>query len=71
MNDGETAVMAAALGGHTATVKELAVLGADVKAANNDGWTAVMAAAQGGHTATVKELAGLVGDVAADKDSFS
>ncbi len=46
-NDGQTAVMAAAMGGHTATVKELHSLGADVKAAANDGMTAVMAAAFG------------------------
>ncbi len=32
MNDGETAVMAAAHGGHTATVKELAGLVGDVAA---------------------------------------
>ncbi len=41
---GRTAVMDAALGGHTETVKELAALGADVKAATNDGKTAVIIA---------------------------
>ena len=61
-NDGGTAVMPAAVGGHTATVKELAALGADVKAADNNGGTAVIYAALGGHTATVTELAALSAD---------
>ena len=54
--------MKAATSGHTATVTELAKLGADVKAAANDGQTAIMAAAAGGHTATVTELVGLGAD---------
>ena len=64
-SDGTTPTMKAATSGHTATVKELAVLGADVKAADNDGGTAVMLAAMGGHTLTVKELAVLGADVKA------
>ena len=57
-----TAVIAATMGGHTATVTELAALGADVKAADNEGKTAVMLAAAEGHTATVNELVGLGAD---------
>ena len=38
-NDGVTAVMAAAQGGHTATVKELAWLVGDVAADNEDSFS--------------------------------
>ena len=58
-----TAVIFAAWGGHTATVKELHSLGADIEAAEKNGMTAVMLAAGGGHTATVKELHSLGGRV--------
>ena len=49
-SDGTTPTMKAARCGHTATVKALAWLGADVKAADNDGMTAVIFAAMGEHT---------------------
>jgi ankyrin repeat protein len=53
-----TAVIAAAMGGHTATVKELQSFGADMNTSSKDGMTAVMLASFGGHTLTVKELLG-------------
>ncbi len=62
-SDGTTPTMKAATCGHTETVKELAGLGADVKAVRNDGGTAVMLASQGGHTATVAALAAVGADV--------
>ena len=55
--------MAAAMGGHTATVTALHSLGADVKAAANNGETAVIYAAAGGHTATVTALHSLGADI--------
>jgi ankyrin repeat protein len=68
-SDGTTATMLAAQCGHTATVKVLHALGADVRAADNNGVTAAIWASRGGHTATVKELHALGADVrAADND---
>ena len=40
-NDGRTAVMLAARGGHAEAIRALAGLGADVRAADNDGDTAL------------------------------
>jgi hypothetical protein len=58
-NDGITALMLAALYGHTGTVNALAgTHNANVDAANEHGGTALMYAAGHGHTATVNALAG-------------
>ena len=56
--DGSTALMLAAQGGHTAIVLAMGLeCGADVSATKLDGSTALMLAAQGGHTATSMALA--------------
>ena len=55
-NDGETALMVAALNGHTVTVKALIQAGADVNAKNNKGETALMFAAKYEYTETVNTL---------------
>ena len=56
---GWTALMLAALNGHTATVTALAgTHGANVDAVDRFGRTALMLAAKHGHTATVTALAG-------------
>ena len=60
---GQTAVMCAAVGGHTATAETLVELGADVNAADGGGVTAMMCAAVGGHVETLRALAALRGDV--------
>ena len=55
--DGYSAIMLAARGGHTATVLGLVKeCGADVNTATRNGYTAVILAVKGGHTATVKVL---------------
>ena len=56
-NDGWTALMFAARGGHEAVAKLLLEHGADVNAAaNSDGWTALMVATRLGHEAVAKLL---------------
>ena len=55
-DDGSTALMSAALGGHEAVAQLLLQHGADVAAANNDGLTALMCAAGGGHEAVAQLL---------------
>ncbi len=61
--EGWTAVMSAAMNGHTDTVLALAELGADVHAAQEDGTTAMIKAAVNGRTETVRALAQLGADV--------
>ena len=55
-NDGFTALILAAVFGHTEIVKALIQAGADINAKNNDGWTALMVATIRGNTETVKAL---------------
>jgi ankyrin repeat protein len=50
---GDSAIMAAALNGHTDLVKKLRGRGADI---NNPGWTPLIYAATGGHDAIVEYL---------------
>ena len=64
-NDGSTALMCAARGGHEAVAQLLLQHGADVAAANNDGLTALMCAAGGGHEAVAQLLLQHGADVAA------
>ena len=64
-NDGATALMLAALGGHEAVAQVLLQHGADVAAADNNGGTALMGAAQGGHEAMAQLLLQHGADVAA------
>ena len=55
-NDGSTALMLAALGGHAALIQLLLQHDADVAAADNDGDTALSFAARGGHEAVAQLL---------------
>jgi ankyrin repeat protein len=55
-NDGITALMLAAHGGHEAVAQLLLQHGADVAAASNAGGTALMLAAVGGHVAVAQLL---------------
>ena len=56
MNDGATALMAAAIGGHVDVAKLLLENGADARAARQNGATALMLAAQSGHADVCKLL---------------
>ncbi len=53
---GDTALMWAALNGHTDIVELLLAAGADVNAQNNDGTTALMMAERRGHTDVVRAI---------------
>ena len=55
-NNGVTALMAAAAGGHEAMAHILLHHGATAGAADNDGWTALMDAAAGGHVTMAQLL---------------
>ena len=71
-DDGSTALMLPAQGGHEAVAQLLLQHGADVAAANNDGATALMLAAQGGHEAVAQLLLQHGADAkAARNDGFS
>ncbi len=68
-DDGDTALMKAAIGGHTDTVKALIDKGADVNAKDKRGDTALMLAARDGRTEIAKALIGKDANInAADKD---
>ena len=69
-NDGFTALMLAAQGGHEAVAQLLLQHGADVAAAFNDGSTALMLAAQGGHEAVAQLLLQHGADVAAARQPW-
>ena len=64
-DDGLTALMCAAHGGHEAVAELLLQHGADVAAARHDGFTALMRAAFGGHEAVAQLLLQHGADVAA------
>ena len=64
-NDGGTALMWAAQGGHAAAIEALVAAGAEVEAKDNNGWTALMVAAQGGHAAAIAALLAAGAEVAA------
>ena len=64
-DNGTTALMCAAHGGHEAVVEQLLTHGADVAAAMDDGFTALMCAARGGHEAMAQLLLQHGADVAA------
>ena len=70
-NDGLTALMFAAQGGHEAVAQLLLQHGADVAAAEDDGTTALMWAALGGHEAVARLLLQHGADVAAAEDDGS
>ena len=55
-DNGTTALMCAAHGGHEAVVEQLLTHGADVAAAMDDGFTALICAARGGHEAMAQLL---------------
>ncbi|MFN7611489.1 MAG: ankyrin repeat domain-containing protein, partial [bacterium] len=55
-DDGFTALILAAIRGHTATAQALLSAGADSEARDNFGRTALMRAARCGHTATLQAL---------------
>ena len=56
LNDGATALMLAAHGGHAAAIAALLAAWAEVDAKDIDGTTALMLAAQGGHAAAIAAL---------------
>jgi ankyrin repeat protein len=62
-NDGNTSLIAAALGGHTETVDSLLAQGADVNIQTNDNETALIKAANKGHSAIVNSLLAKGADV--------
>ena len=64
-DDGSTALMCAALGGHEAVAQLLLQHGADARAAKHNGGTALIRAALGGHEAVAKLLLQHGADVAA------
>ena len=55
-NNGTTAIMIAALGGHLPCLKFLVEQGADVRGVSNNGETAILAGALGGHLPCVQYL---------------
>ena len=67
-DDGSTALMWAAEGGHEAVAKVLLQHGADVRAAKDNCFTALMFAARGGHEAVAKVLLQHGADVRAAMD---
>ena len=68
-NDGWTALMFAAQGGHAAAIAALLAAGAEVEAKrNDDGRTALMRAAEGGHAAAIEALVAEGAEVQARDD---
>ena len=72
-SDGKTAVVKAASAGHSATVRALSALGAEIDGKvkfGDDDLSATMAAAAGGHNSTLKELFDLRADFSTEEIAF-